>query len=243
MVSVETKGTVCLSQRACVSPGDSRVTCMAGRSRLPHMAAVGGSWPRSWARRCPWSGEQGKHAAAFFLHVAPPHTPDGRPGLSPVLAPAGEAQPRSMLSAWSSKEGMTCCRPSIGTSLLIYQDDRHLCLACDSDGQAHPSRALSQQVGAQPLNAVWTPVALQVFFEGKLRHGLKPAALNPSRVPLIAGLYCFSFPEEVPSLLQTVAVCCERTAGFPPCCCRQGWELFSLSSPASALDPKPQLAQ
>lgn len=105
------------------------------------MAAVGGNWPHSWAQSCPCSREPGKHAAAFFLHVVPPHTPDGRPGLSPVLAPAGEAEPRSMLSAWFSKEGMTFCSPRIGTPkrpLLIYQNDTHSCLAYDGDGQAHP---------------------------------------------------------------------------------------------------------
>lgn len=58
MVSTETKSTACLSQPASVSPGDSHVTCMAGQSRVPHMAAVGGNWPRSWGWSCPCSGSQ-----------------------------------------------------------------------------------------------------------------------------------------------------------------------------------------
>lgn len=65
MVSPETEGTACRaakSQSASVSPGKSHVTSAAGQSRVPHMAAVGGSWPRSWGRSCliaspPWQGE------------------------------------------------------------------------------------------------------------------------------------------------------------------------------------------
>lgn len=56
MVSPETKGTVCSaakSQSASVSPGESHVTSAAGQSRVPHMAAAGGSWPRSWGTELP----------------------------------------------------------------------------------------------------------------------------------------------------------------------------------------------
>lgn len=79
--------------------------------------------------------EPGKHCSIA------PHTPDGRPGLSPALAPAAEAEPRSVLSAWCSKEGTTCCSPSVGTPklpLLSCQDDTHSCPGCHSDRQAHP---------------------------------------------------------------------------------------------------------
>lgn len=56
MVSPETEGTACHAlkpQSASVSPGESHVTSAAGRSRVPHMAAAGGSWPRSWGWSCP----------------------------------------------------------------------------------------------------------------------------------------------------------------------------------------------
>lgn len=37
-------------QPASVSPGERHVTSVAGRSRVPHMAAAGRSWPCSWGR-------------------------------------------------------------------------------------------------------------------------------------------------------------------------------------------------
>lgn len=125
MVSPETKGTVCSaakSQSASVSPGESHVTSAAGQSRVPHMAAAGGSWPRSWGTELPRprSGEKGSHAAASLLHAAPPRTPDGRPGLSPALALMAETEPRSVLSVRCSRRGGTShCSPSQGRNPRI----------------------------------------------------------------------------------------------------------------------------
>ena len=164
MVSPETEGTACRaakSQSASVSPGESHVTSAAGRSRVPHMAAAGGSWPRSWGRSC--------------LVPSPPRRGEGEPcrSVPPARGPSSHARREAWaepsagsgggngakehaFGAVQQKRGRAAAAlPGVeipeflplGREALSPQEDTHPCPGHHGDGRA-PTVLLKSLVAA-----------------------------------------------------------------------------------------------